>query len=46
MKKVLNEYKGVCLFYLLIVLAIFIISVNNNKVNAKYNNVSSYSEVI
>lgn len=35
MKKVLKEYKGVVLFYLLIILSILVINANNNQLNTK-----------
>lgn len=46
MKNILKEYKGACLFYLLIILAVFVVSVNNNHVNNKYEGVPSYKQAV
>ncbi len=47
MKNVLKECKGACLFYILIILMIFLISVNNKNINARYDGggINSYSYV-
>ena len=44
MKKFVKEYRSVGLFYLLIILTIFSISINNNSLNTRSkNNVSNVS---
>ncbi len=44
MKRIINDYKGVAFFYLLIIISLFMVSIQNT--NSKVNNISNVGKVI
>lgn len=44
MKKIINDYKGVAIFYLIIIVTILLVNFQNT--NPKFNNIPNNSNVI